>query len=102
LLARRVADLWSGTPGGSIVQFIKIPPDDEECLLYSMSIALNLDLTLLLERKTSLTTARRRAQEFQRALGKPPGTGTLKRATGDLARKPGGKTPTGGLGSHGA
>jgi len=104
LMARKVADLWAGASGGTILQFIRIPPDDTECLVYSVSIALDLDLTLFFERTTSLAAARRRAQAFQRALGKPPATGTLRppggtgplrKSTGELGRTPRKSTPGG-------
>jgi hypothetical protein len=84
LLARRVSEMWTGTPGGTILQYMRIPPDDVECLVYSVSIALDLDLTLFFDRKTTLTAARRKAQVFQKALGKPPATGTLRGGTGEL------------------
>lgn len=92
LVARRVAEMWTGTPGGTILQFVRIPPDDAEYLMYSISIALDLDLTLLFDRKTTLPAARRRAQAFQKALGKPPATGSLHplgepgRVTDELTR----------------
>jgi CheY-like chemotaxis protein len=93
LLARRVSEMWTGTSGGTILQYVRIPPDDTECLFYSVSIALDLDLTLFFDRQTTLTAARRKAQVFQKALGKPPATGTLhgpgepgpaKKTTGSL------------------
>jgi CheY-like chemotaxis protein len=94
LIARRVADIWAVTPGGTILQYIRIPPDNEEVFLCSISIALNYDLTLLFDRKTSLSAARRRAKTFERALDKPPDTGAMRRGTGELA----GKRKTGELG----
>ena len=72
LLARRVADIWAVTPGGTVMQYVRIPPDDEEVFLYSVSIALDYDLTLLFDRKTSVSAARRRAKTFEKALDKPP------------------------------
>jgi DNA-binding response OmpR family regulator len=95
LLARKIAELWAGTEGGTILQFIRIPPENTECLVYSVSIALDLDLTLFFDRTTTLSAARRRAQAFQKALGKPPatgslrplgGTGPLRKGTGELGR----------------
>jgi CheY-like chemotaxis protein len=94
LIARRVADIWSVTPGGTIMQYFRIPPDNEEVFLYSMSIALDYDLTLLFDRKTSFSAARRRAKTFERALDKPPDTGAMRKPTGEL-----GKRKTGDLGA---
>jgi CheY-like chemotaxis protein len=85
LIARRVAEMWAGTPGGAIAQYIRIPPENDEIFLYSISLAMNYDLTLLFDRKTSLSVARRRAKAFEKALDLPPATGTLRRITGDLA-----------------
>ena len=85
LVARRVSEMWADTPGGAIAQYIHLPPEDEEIFLYSISLALNYDLTLLFDRKTSLSVARRRAKVFEKALDLPPATGTLRRITGDLA-----------------
>jgi len=84
LLARRVAEIWSITPGGTVMQYVRIPPEDEEVFLYSISIALDYDLTLLFDRKTSLSAARRRAKSFERALEKPPDTGTFHKTTAEL------------------
>jgi DNA-binding response OmpR family regulator len=114
LVARHVSQMWSQTPGGAIAQYVRLPPDDEEYFLYSVSLALNFDLTLLFDRKTSLSAARRRAKAFEKALDLPPATGTLRKITGELAalkhktgelltfkRKagdvPGGNLPTGDL-----
>ena len=85
LLARRVADIWSVTPGGTVMQYVRIPPDDEEVFLYSVSIALDYDLTLMFDRKTSVSAARRRAKTFEKALDKPPATGTFQKSTAELA-----------------
>jgi CheY-like chemotaxis protein len=85
LVARRVSLMWSETPGGAIAQYVRLPPDDEEFFLYSISLALNFDLTLLFDRKTSLSAARRRAKVFEKALDQPPATGTLQKITGELA-----------------
>jgi CheY-like chemotaxis protein len=95
LLARRVAEIWTVTPGGMIMQYVRIPPEDEEVLLFSISIALDFDLTLLFDRKTSLATARRRAKNFEKALDRPPATGTLRRTTAELIS---GRRKTGELG----
>jgi CheY-like chemotaxis protein len=84
LLARRVAEIWSVTPGGTIMQYVRIPPEDEEVFLFSVSIALDFDLTLLFDRKTSLSAARRRAKKFELALDKPPATGTFHKTTAEL------------------
>jgi CheY-like chemotaxis protein len=85
LVARRVSQMWADTPGGAIAQYIHLSPEDEEIFLYSISLAQNYDLTLLFDRKTSLSVARRRAKAFEKALDLPPATGTLRRITGDLA-----------------
>jgi CheY-like chemotaxis protein len=85
LVARRVSLMWSETPGGTIAQYVRLPPDDEEFFLYSISLAINFDLTLLFDRKTSLSAARRRAKAFEKALDEPPATGTLQKITGELA-----------------
>jgi hypothetical protein len=77
--------MWSETPGGTIAQYVRLPPDDEEFFLYSISLAINFDLTLLFDRKTSLSAARRRAKAFEKALDEPPATGTLQKITGELA-----------------
>jgi CheY-like chemotaxis protein len=87
LIARRVADLWAVTPGGAIMQYVRVPPDNEEIFLYSVSIALDYDLTLLFDRKTSVSAARRRAKTFERALDKPPDTGAMRKSTGDPAKR---------------
>ncbi len=84
LIARRVAEIWAVTPGGTIMQYVRIPPDNEEVFLFSVSIALDYDLTLLFDRKTSLSAARRRAKTFEKALDKPPATGTFRRSTAEL------------------
>jgi CheY-like chemotaxis protein len=84
LIARKVAEIWSVTPGGTVMQYVRVPPDDEEVFLYSISIALDYDLTLLFDRKTSLSSARRRAKSFEKALDKPPATGSFRK-TGELA-----------------
>jgi CheY-like chemotaxis protein len=96
LLARRVAEIWTVTPGGTIMQFVRIPPENEEMLLFSISIALDFDLTLLFDRKTSLSTARRRAKDFEKALDNPPPTGALRRTTAELIA---GRRRTGDLGA---
>jgi CheY-like chemotaxis protein len=96
LLARRVADIWSVTPGGTVMQYVRIPPDDEEIFLYSLSIAMNYDLTLLFDRKTSVSAARRRAKTFEKALDKPPATGTFQKTAAELAA---GRRKTGELGA---
>ncbi len=85
LLARRVADIWAVTPGGTVMQYVRIPPDDEEVFMYSVSIALDYDLTLLFDRKTSVSAARRRAKTFEKALDKPPATGAFQKSTAELA-----------------
>jgi CheY-like chemotaxis protein len=85
LVARRVSEMWAETPGGAIAQYVRLPPEDEEIFLYSVSLALNFDLTLLFDRKTSLSAARRRAKAFEKALDRPPATGTLRKGTGELA-----------------
>jgi CheY-like chemotaxis protein len=85
LIARRVAEIWAVTPGGTIMQYVRIPPDNEEVFLFSMSIAQDYDLTLLFDRKTSLSAARRRAKTFEKALDKPPATGTFRRSTAEFA-----------------
>jgi CheY-like chemotaxis protein len=85
LLARRVADIWSVTPGGTVMQYVRIPPDDEEVFLYSISIAMDFDLTLMFDRKTSVSAARRRAKTFEKALDKPPATGTFQKSAAELA-----------------
>jgi hypothetical protein len=85
LLARRVSDIWAVTPGGTVMQYVRIPPDDEEVFLYSVSIALDYDLTLLFDRKTSVSAARRRAKTFEKALDKPPATGAFQKSTAELA-----------------
>jgi CheY-like chemotaxis protein len=85
LLGKRVAEKWSNTPGGTIVQYIKISPEENELLLYSVSIAQDFDLTLIFDRKMSMTAARRRAKNFEKALEKPPATGTFRRVTGPMA-----------------
>jgi CheY-like chemotaxis protein len=84
LLGRRVAEKWATTPGGTIVQYIKIPPEESELFLYSVSIAQDYDLTLIFDRKISITAARRRAKTFEKALDKPPVTGTFRRVTGPM------------------
>jgi CheY-like chemotaxis protein len=85
LVARKVSLLWAETTGGTIAQYLRLPPDGEEFFLYSISLAVNFDLTLLFDRKTSLSAARRRAKAFEKALDLPPATGTLQRITGELA-----------------
>ncbi|MGD0807553.1 MAG: response regulator [Anaerolineales bacterium] len=85
LVARRVSQMWAETPGGAIAQYVRLPPENEEVFLYSISLALNYDLTLLFDRKTSLSVARRRAKAFEKALDLPPTTGTVRRITGELA-----------------
>jgi CheY-like chemotaxis protein len=85
LLARRVSQMWAETPGGAIAQYVRLPPENEEMFLYSISLALNYDLTLLFDRKTSLSVARRRAKVFEKALDVPPVGGTVRRITGELA-----------------
>jgi len=85
LVARRVSQMWAETPGGAIAQYVRLPPENEEIFLYSISLALNYDLTLLFDRKTSLSVARRRAKAFEKALDLPPATGMLRKITGDLA-----------------
>ncbi|MBN2084443.1 MAG: hypothetical protein JW748_04400 [Anaerolineales bacterium] len=85
LLARRVADLWAVTPGGTVMQYVRIPPDDEEVFLYSVSIALDFDLTLMFDRRTSVSAARRRAKTFEKALDKPPPTGAFHKTTAEFA-----------------
>jgi len=85
LLARRVADIWSVTPGGTVMQYVRIPPDDEEVFLYSVSIARDFDLTLIFDRRTSVSAARRRAKTFEKALDKPPATGAFHKTTAELA-----------------
>jgi CheY-like chemotaxis protein len=94
LLARRVSDIWAVTPGGTVMQYVRIPPENEEVFLYSVSIAIDYDLTLLFDRKTSVSAARRRAKTFEKALDNPPPTGALKKPTGELA----GRRKTGDLG----
>jgi CheY-like chemotaxis protein len=96
LLARRVAEIWSVTPGGTVMQFVRIPPENEEVFLYSISIALDFDLTLLFDRKTSLSAARRRAKTFEKALDKPPPTGAFHKTTAELVAA---RRKTGELGS---
>jgi CheY-like chemotaxis protein len=95
LLARRVSDIWAVTPGGTVMQYVRIPPDNEEVFLYSVSIAIDFDLTLLFDRRTSVSAARRRAKTFEKALDNPPPTGALKKPTGELA----GRRKTGDLGA---
>lgn len=85
LLARRVAEIWAVTPGGTVLQFIRIPPEDQEVLLISISIALDFDLALLFDRKTSVAAARRRAKKFELALDNPPDTGSFRKTTAELA-----------------
>jgi CheY-like chemotaxis protein len=85
LIARRVSQMWAETPGGAIAQYVRLPPENEEIFLYSVSLALNYDLTLLFDRKTSLSVARRRAKAFEKALDLPPTTGKVRRITGELA-----------------
>lgn len=85
LVARRVSEMWAEIPGGVIAQYVRLPPEDEEIFLYSVSLALNFDLTLLFDRKTSLSAARRRAKAFEKALDQPPATGALRKGTGELA-----------------
>jgi CheY-like chemotaxis protein len=85
LIARRVAEIWAVTPGGTVMQYVRIPPDNEEVFLFSISIALDYDLTLLFDRKTSLSAARRRAKTFEKALDRPPATGTFRRSTAEFA-----------------
>jgi hypothetical protein len=80
-----VADIWAVTPGGTVMQYVRVPPDDEEVFLYSVSIALDYDLTLLFDRKTSVSAARRRAKTFEKALDKPPATGAFQKSTAELA-----------------
>jgi CheY-like chemotaxis protein len=96
LFARRVSEIWSVTPGGTVMQFVRIPPEDEEVFLYSVSIAQDYDLTLLFDRKTSVSAARRRAKTFEKALDHPPATGALRKSTAELA---GAKPKTGELGT---
>jgi CheY-like chemotaxis protein len=93
-LSQRAADIWAVTPGGTVMQYVRIPPENEEVFLYSISIAVNFDLTLLFDRKTSLSAARRRAKTFEKALDNPPATGTFRKPTGELAP---GKRRTGEL-----
>jgi CheY-like chemotaxis protein len=85
LMARRVAEIWAVTPGGTVMQFVRIPPEDEEVFLFSVSIALDYDLTLLFDRKTSVSAARRRAKKFELALDNPPATGSFRKTTAELA-----------------
>jgi hypothetical protein len=66
------------------MQYVRIPPEDEEVFLFSVSIALDFDLTLLFDRKTSLSAARRRAKKFELALDRPPATGTFHKTTAEL------------------
>jgi CheY-like chemotaxis protein len=84
LVARRVSEMWAETPGGAIAQYVRVPPEQEELFLYSVSLALNFDLTLLFDRKMSLSVARRRAKAFIKALDQPPATGALRKTTGEL------------------
>ncbi|MBN1440953.1 MAG: response regulator [Anaerolineales bacterium] len=85
LIARHAAEIWAVTPGGTVMQYVRIPPDNEEVFLFSISIALDYDLTLLFDRKTSVSAARRRAKNFEKALDTPPATGVFRRSTAEFA-----------------
>jgi CheY-like chemotaxis protein/REP element-mobilizing transposase RayT len=73
LVARKVADSWADNSGGSLTRYIHVPLTLSDVYLYSTSLTVDLDLSLLFDQKTPLSVTRQRALNFLKALERNPG-----------------------------
>jgi CheY-like chemotaxis protein/REP element-mobilizing transposase RayT len=78
LVARKVAESWSDSPGGTLARYIHVPLMASDVYLYSTSLSIDLDLTILFDPKTPLSVTRQRALNFLKALERNPESSLLQ------------------------